>query len=96
MLVKVGKGIEIEVDVNRLNSTVMDHVVYTGLRNLLRDAHAGATARMIQRAMSQSHASWSNGSSTDCIEGKFGELEVAWLCQLIPCRSKSAGLPRAS
>jgi hypothetical protein len=45
MLVKVGKGIEIEVDVNRLNSTVMDHVVYTGLRNLLMDAHAGATAK---------------------------------------------------
>jgi hypothetical protein len=45
MLVKVGKGIEIEVDVNRLNSTTLDHVVYTGLRNLLMDAHAGATAK---------------------------------------------------
>ena len=45
MLVKVGKGIETEVDVNRLNSTTMEHVVYTGLRNLLMDAHAGATAK---------------------------------------------------
>jgi hypothetical protein len=45
MLVKVGKGIEIEVDVDRLIPAVIEHVVYTGLRNLLMDAHAAATAK---------------------------------------------------
>jgi hypothetical protein len=45
MLVAVGKGIELEVDVIRLNNEVRDHVMRTGLRNLLMDAHAAATAK---------------------------------------------------
>ena len=45
MLVAVGKGIELEVDVPRLNNEVRDHVMRTGLRNLLMDAHASATAK---------------------------------------------------
>ena len=45
MLVAVGKGIELEVDVARLNNEVRDHVMRTGLRNLLMDAHASATAK---------------------------------------------------
>ena len=45
MLVAVGKGIELEVDVPRFNSEVRDHVMRTGLRNLLMDAHASATAK---------------------------------------------------
>jgi hypothetical protein len=45
MLVAVGKGIELEVDVTRLNNEVRDHVMRTGLRNLLMDAHASATAK---------------------------------------------------
>jgi hypothetical protein len=45
MLVAVGKGIELEVDVIRLNNEVRDHVMRTGLRNLLMDAHASATAK---------------------------------------------------
>jgi hypothetical protein len=45
MLVAVGKGIELEVDVPRLNNEVRDHVIRTGLRNLLMDAHASATAK---------------------------------------------------
>ena len=45
MLVAVGKGIELEVDVSRLNDEVRDHVMRTGLRNLLMDAHASATAK---------------------------------------------------
>ena len=45
MLVAVGKGIELEVDVRRFNSEVRDHVMRTGLRNLLMDAHASATAK---------------------------------------------------
>lgn len=43
MLVKVGKGIELEVDVTRFNSEVMDHIIKIGLRNILMDAHASAT-----------------------------------------------------
>jgi hypothetical protein len=45
MLVAVGKGIELEVDVTRLNNEVRDHAMRTGLRNLLMDAHASATAK---------------------------------------------------
>jgi hypothetical protein len=45
MLVAIGKGIELEVDVTRFNSEVHDHIVRTGLRNLLMDAHAAATAK---------------------------------------------------
>src|SRR4029077_18896216 len=46
MLVAVGKGIELEVDVTRLNNEVRDHVMRTGRRNLLMDAHASATAKV--------------------------------------------------
>jgi hypothetical protein len=45
MLVAIGKGIEFDVDVTRLSSEVHDHIVRTGLRNLLMDAHASATAK---------------------------------------------------
>src|SRR5262245_63226943 len=45
MLVVIGKGIELEVDVTRFNSEVHDHIVRTGVRNLLMDAHASATAK---------------------------------------------------
>src|SRR5262245_41763124 len=45
MLVAIGKGIELEVDVKRFNSEVHDHIVRTGVRNLLMDAHASATAK---------------------------------------------------
>ena len=45
MLVSIGKGIELDVDVTRFNSEVRDHIVRTGLRNLLMDAHASATAK---------------------------------------------------
>jgi hypothetical protein len=45
MLVSIGKGIELDVDVTRFNSEVNDHILQTGLRNLLMDAHAGATVK---------------------------------------------------
>jgi hypothetical protein len=45
MLVTIGKGIELDVDVSRFNSEVHDHVLRTGVRNLLMDAHASATAK---------------------------------------------------
>jgi hypothetical protein len=45
MLVAIGKGIELDVDVTRLNNEVRDFVMQTGLRNLLKDAHAKATAK---------------------------------------------------
>jgi hypothetical protein len=45
MLVGIGKGIELDVDVTRFNSVVHDHIMRTGIRNLLMDAHASATAK---------------------------------------------------
>src|SRR5262249_26424794 len=45
MLVAIGKGIELDVDVTRFNSEVHDHILRTGVRNLLMDAHASATAK---------------------------------------------------
>jgi hypothetical protein len=45
MLVAIGKGIELDVDVTRFNGEVRDHVLRTGLRNLLMDAHASVTAK---------------------------------------------------
>src|SRR5215470_307530 len=45
MLIGVGKGIELEVDATRFNSEVHDHILRTGIRNLLMDAHASATAK---------------------------------------------------
>src|SRR6516225_5346454 len=45
MLVAIGKGIELDVDVARFNSEVHDHLLRAGLRNLLMDAHASATAK---------------------------------------------------
>jgi hypothetical protein len=45
MLVAIGKSIELDVDVTRFNGEVHDHILRTGLRNLLMDAHASATAK---------------------------------------------------
>jgi hypothetical protein len=45
MKVRIGKGIESDVDVDRLfkNAEVRDHVIYIGLRNILMDAHSRCT-----------------------------------------------------
>jgi hypothetical protein len=45
VLVAIGKGIELDVDVTRFNREVHDHILRTGIRNLLMDAHASATAK---------------------------------------------------
>jgi hypothetical protein len=45
MLVGIGKGIELDVDPSRFNREVNDHILRIGLRNLLMDAHASATAK---------------------------------------------------
>ena len=45
MLVTIGKGIELDVDTVRFNAEVNEHILRTGLRNLLMDAHASATAK---------------------------------------------------
>src|SRR5262249_52525449 len=45
MIVAIGKGIEIGNDVTRFNTEVHEHILRTGLRNLLMDAHASATAK---------------------------------------------------
>ena len=45
MKVNIGKGLEIDVDVNGLPAPVMQHVVMIGLRNILMDSHASVTAK---------------------------------------------------
>jgi hypothetical protein len=45
MQVQIGKGLTIDVDLSRLNAEVTEHVMRNGLRNLLIDAHASATAK---------------------------------------------------
>jgi hypothetical protein len=45
VLVAIGKSIELDVDVAQFNGEVHDHILRTGLRNLLMDAHASATAK---------------------------------------------------
>jgi hypothetical protein len=45
MQVQIGKGIELEVNTAKLPQNVLDHVIYTGLRNVLMDSHASATAK---------------------------------------------------
>jgi hypothetical protein len=45
MLVAIGKGLELEVDAARFNTEARDFIMRTGLRNLLMDAHASATAK---------------------------------------------------
>jgi len=45
MLVAIGKGIELEVDMTKFNTEIHEHILRTGLRNLLMDAHASATAK---------------------------------------------------
>jgi len=45
MQVTIGKGIELDVDERRFNHEVHQHLLRTGLRNLLMDAHASATAK---------------------------------------------------
>jgi hypothetical protein len=44
MLVPVGKGIELDVDVTRFNKQIY-HIVKTGLGNLIMDSHASATQK---------------------------------------------------
>jgi hypothetical protein len=43
--INIGKGIELDVDPARFNREVMEHVVKIGLRNILADSHANATAK---------------------------------------------------
>ena len=43
MDVKIGKGLEITVDVDALPEAARNHVIYMGLRNILMDSHASIT-----------------------------------------------------
>lgn len=45
MKVNVGSDIELQVDVNALPATALEHVIYIGLRNVLMDAHASVTEK---------------------------------------------------
>lgn len=45
MLIAIGKGIEIEVDLTRFNKEVDEFTKRNGLYNLLKDSHAKATAK---------------------------------------------------
>jgi hypothetical protein len=43
MQIQIGKGLSLDVPVDKLPANVMEHVTYIGLRNILMDAHAGIT-----------------------------------------------------
>lgn len=43
MDVKIGKGLEIAVDVDALPEAARNHAIYMGLRNILMDSHASVT-----------------------------------------------------
>lgn len=43
MQVQIGKGIALDVDYERFNAEVLQHVIYMGLRNVLMDSHASHT-----------------------------------------------------
>lgn len=43
MQVAIGKGITLDVDYERFNAAVLQHVIYMGLRNVLMDSHASHT-----------------------------------------------------
>ena len=43
--VKIGKGLAIDVNVDKLPEAVMDHVIYMGLRNILMDSHTSIRRR---------------------------------------------------
>jgi hypothetical protein len=45
MLIPIGKGIELDADPARFNTEVTAHVMKIGLRNVLMDTHANATAK---------------------------------------------------
>jgi hypothetical protein len=48
MLVQIGKGLELQTpDFASFPKAVQDHIVYTGLRNLLMDSHAGVTPEKV-------------------------------------------------
>jgi hypothetical protein len=81
MLVAIGKGIELEVDVTRLNNEVRDHVTRTGLRNLLMDAHASATAKADPQGYVQ--------KSRELAEKKLASLYAGVV------RAQSVGGPKA-
>lgn len=43
MLVRIGKTIELNVNVDALPQAALDHAIYIGLRNILMDSHASIT-----------------------------------------------------
>ena len=81
MLVAVGKGIELEVDLSRLSDEVRDHIMRTGLRNLLMDAHASATGK----AYPDNYVA----KSRELAEKKLASLYAGVI------RSQSSGGPKA-
>jgi hypothetical protein len=48
MQVAIGKGLDMEVPAyTTLDQAVLEHILYTGWRNLLMDSHAGVTAEKV-------------------------------------------------
>jgi len=58
MLISIGKGIELDVDVSRVNSEVHDHIVRTGLRNLLMDLMHQRLRRLTLTTTSHGRENW--------------------------------------
>lgn len=49
MIVKIGKGLEIDVEQNKFNTEVTNHVIYIGLKNILQDSHANVTESTVPK-----------------------------------------------
>lgn len=43
MIINIGKGLEIDVDFDKMPETVLKHAIVIGVTNMLRDCHAGET-----------------------------------------------------
>ena len=84
MLVAIGKGIELDVDVTRFNSEVHDHIVRTGIRNLLMDAHASATAKADPEDYIKKSREMAEKKLTSFMRGSSGcNQSAAWQNRLI-------------
>lgn len=44
-MVNIGKGIELDVDLNAMPANAIAHLLYIGARNVLMDAHAGVNTK---------------------------------------------------
>lgn len=92
MKVNIGKGIELDIDTSKLNESVMAHVVYIGLRNILMDSHAAITKESDGDNM-QANAEAAAMKKLDAMYN--GEIRVAGTREGDPVRAEAIRLGTA-